>query len=81
MIISQKDGGNCGCSESFIIWGFIDQPRDDWFREKIITGNMGIFFNIKGYFVEEETNLFCIDRERELGLMAESFKKAAFKSM
>jgi len=42
---------------------------------------MGIFFNIKGYFVEEETNLFCIDRERELGLMAESFKKAAFKSM
>ena len=44
MRISQKGGGNCGCSESFIICGFIDLPGDDWFREKIIKGNMAIFF-------------------------------------
>ena len=41
--ISQKDGWYCRCSESFIIWGFIDRPGGDWFREKIIKGNMEFF--------------------------------------
>lgn len=60
------------------VWGFIDRPGDDWFREKIIKGNMEKKFNIKGYFVEKETNLFCIDRERRTRINGWKFQASSF---
>lgn len=57
----------------------MDRPGDDRFRGKKIKGSMEIYFLIlkATLWKEKQTYSALIQRER-LGLIAESFKKAAF---